>query len=281
VHFPRYWAKASTKTRAPDGRELAFSCWRGSDASVADAEAAARGAAASVAERAARGEPLRSYAYGERDLREEVLQRVDGSAAVTRNAFGCLVLNTARAMFVDVDLPPATGGGSLSRLWKRLVGGSEAPSDPAAQALARLEAWVAARPGSGFRIYRTYGGLRYLATAELFEPGSAEAEAALAALGCDPLYVRLCRAQKSFRARLTPKPWRCGLGQPPSRYPHESAERAEAFRAWLAGYEVACASLATCAYVTSVGSDRVHPDVAPLVTLHDEATRSASGLAIA
>jgi len=27
------------------------------------------------------------------------------AAAITRNSYGCLVLNTARVMFVDVDLP--------------------------------------------------------------------------------------------------------------------------------------------------------------------------------
>ena len=34
-------------------------------------------------------------------------------------------------------------------------------------------------------------------------------------LGADPPYRRLCRTQKCFLARLTPKPWRCGVAKPP------------------------------------------------------------------
>ena len=52
----------------------------------------------------------RSYAYGTRPLREEIIQEIHSRAGditgiVTRNSYGCLVLNTAEAMFVDVDLP--------------------------------------------------------------------------------------------------------------------------------------------------------------------------------
>ena len=285
MHFPRYWGKGTADARSADGQEFRFACWRGSDSSVAEAEAAARRAATGVAERAARGEPIGAYEYGEAMLREEVLRQLgdgaaDGDAVVTRNSFGCLVLNTARVMFVDVDLPPA-GVTSPVGLLKRLVGRKTEADDPAAQALARLESWVGAHRGAGFRIYRTRAGLRYLETSRFYDPGSRETEAVLEALGCDPLYVRLCRAQKSFRARLTPKPWRCDLTVPPSRFPHESVDQERAFRDWLAKYDAACAELATCAYVTSVGADRVHSAIAPLLRVHDDTTRASSGLPIA
>ncbi len=56
-------------------------------------------------------EPPRAYAYGDRPLREEIVRSVAGdgerAAVVTRNSFGCLVLNTAGVLFVDVDLPRA------------------------------------------------------------------------------------------------------------------------------------------------------------------------------
>ena len=61
----------------------------------------------------------------------------------------------------------------------------------------------------------------------------------------------------------------------------ESPERERAYRDWLAEYDAACAELATCAYVTSVGSDRVHPAIEPVLRVHDEATRASSGLPIA
>ncbi|HSD10260.1 MAG TPA: hypothetical protein VLF14_04700 [Candidatus Binatia bacterium] len=288
MKFPRYWAKASAKATAPDGRTLAFACWRGSDVSVDDARTSARMAAEVVAARAAQsGEPPRAYLYGERPMREEVVRELasgDGglSAVVTRNSFGCLVLNTARVMFVDVDLPRSRGlpaGGWLARLLGRSEQGASDGAE--AQALARLDAWVRAHPEAGFRVYRTCAGLRYLGTNGVFEPASAGAEALFEALGCDPLYVRLCRAQQSFRARLTPKPWRCGVAKPPSRFPHESAEREEAFRRWLEGYEATSSRFATCAYVSTVGAAHVHREVEPILRSHDEAARADSGLPLA
>ena len=289
MKFLRYWAKASAKATAPDGRTLAFACWRGSDRSLDDAQTSARMAAEEVAARAAQsGEPTRGYLYGERPIREEVVREIasgDGgpAAVITRNSFGCLVLNTARVLFVDVDLPPArlaaSAGGWLARLLGRRGQGSNDGAE--AQALERLDAWVRAHPGVGFRAYRTRAGLRYLGTSGVFEPASAAAEALLEALGCDPLYVRLCRAQRSFRARLTPKPWRCGVVRPPSRFPHESAEREEAFRRWLERYEALSVRFATCAHVSTVGVEGVHGEVEPILRLHDEATRAASGRALA
>ena len=289
MKFLRYWGKASAKATAPDGRTLVFSCWRGSDLSVDDARTSARLAAEEVAARAAQsGEPPRAYLYGERPMREEVVRElaagVGGPAAVvTRNSFGCLVLNTARVMFVDVDLPgsrqPPSSRGWLARLLGR---SGEGTSDGAeAQALGRLDSWVRSHPGAGFRVYRTRAGLRYLETSGVHEPTSDRAEALLEALGCDPLYVRLCRAQQSFRARLTPKPWRCGVAAPPSRFPHESAEREEAFRRWLERYDGRSLRFATCAYVSTVGTERVHGKVEPILRFHDDATRTASGLALA
>jgi hypothetical protein len=288
VKFPRYWGKASARATAPDGRTLVFACWRGSDLSVDDARTSARMAAEEVAARAAQsGEPPRAYLYGERPMREEMVRElaaVDGgpAAVVTRNSFGCLVLNTARVMFVDVDFPHSrepSSGGWLARLLGR---GGQASGDGAkARALERLDAWVRMHPGTGFRVYRTRAGLRYLETSGVHEPASDEARALLEALGCDPLYVRLCRAQQSFRARLTPKPWRCGVTAPPSRFPHESAEREKAFRRWLERYDGKSSRFAACAYVSTFGAEAVHGQVEPILRFHDEATRTSSGLALA
>jgi len=290
MRFAKFWAKASAHGAAADGRELDLVCWRSSDRSADDARAAARTAVDEIAARVqASGEPPDRYAYGERLLREEVVRTLDGSAdaaaVVSRNSFGCLVLNTTRAMFVDVDLPeerPAarSGGSWLGRLFGRSAP-PPPPEHPAARSLARLESWVKTKPGVGFRIYRTAAGLRYLATSGLYEPGSSESEGVLEVLGSDPLYVRLCRVQKSFRARLTPKPWRCDMVPPPSRWPHESAEHEAAFRDWLASYDAACAPYAACAYVSTVGEERVHPEVEPILRVHDEASRAASGLPLA
>ena len=78
--------------------------------------------------------------------------------------------------------------------------------------LARIHAVVARHPGMGLRLYRTANGYRCLVTHRTYDPASQECRELLEALGSDPLYIRLCRGQHCFRARLTPKPWRCGAG---------------------------------------------------------------------
>ena len=86
-------------------------------------------------------------------------------------------------------------------------------------------------------------------------------------LDADPAFVRLCRAQESFRARLTPKPWRCGCERPAVRFPREHAHDEERFSEWRV--------------VEEVGWRRVHPDVAPILSAHDRVTKATSTLPLA
>jgi hypothetical protein len=271
VNIPRFWAPARGEARR--GRQrLELLAWGWSHASRAEAEAKAREILARVLERVQRGEELpRGYGYGTRPLREEILEELrEGSgplsALVTRNAYGARVLNAARALFIDVDLPAAPRRGLLKR-WL----GPPAP-DPADGAAERLREALRGQPGASFRIYRTAAGFRVLATDPPYAPGDPAARALLERAGADPAFVKLCGAQQSFRARLTPKPWRCGRPLPPGRHPREDPRSAAAFASWLRDYEAACASYATCRLLDTIGPGRVHPELAPLLRLHDEAT---------
>ncbi len=153
-----------------------------------------------------------------------------------------------------------------------------AASDPA---LAKLRGWIASHPEWAVRVYRTSAGLRYLVTHTVFAPGDAESEAAMRAMGADPDYVKLCRVRKSFRARLTPKPWRIGLPKPPHRFPFESAAEEREMADWVRRYDAASQGRATCHFVEALGSGTVHPEVEPLLRLHDEHTRATSNLPLA
>ena len=143
-------------------------------------------------------------------MREEIVREITGpegdlSAVLTRNAYGAVVLNAARAFFIDVDLPKPPPPSFLKRFLQGLFGGVEAVgsiADRENAAQAKRQEWLADHRQWGLRVYRTRSGLRYLVTHALFEPGSADSEAAMHFLGCDPNYQVLCRAQKSFRARL-------------------------------------------------------------------------------
>jgi hypothetical protein len=276
MNFPPFWAR---------GKSGAFSCWRWSFESLAEAQSLAAQAAQQLAERFGGGEMPSQHAgyYPDRPLREEVLQEIKDAAGataavVTRNSYGCLVLNTARVMFVDIDLPEQKPAG----LFKRLFGGSGSAKQLTPEAaIARVENWTRGNPGWGWRIYRTRAGLRLLATHALMDADSPATDAVFEALGSDPLYRRLCKTQNCFRARLTPKPWRCGIHQKPPRWPWENAKIEKWFQKWDAQYQSFAAGWATCQFVSAAGNPAVHPEIAPVLKLHDEHTRVISNLKLA
>ena len=282
MNFPKFWAQGTYKN---------FFAWRWSDSSQAEAEALAAAAARQLAEQFAADKlppPGAHYGYPDRPMREPVLREfrdLSGglTAAVTRNAYGCLVLNTARAMFVDVDLPEPkrVGGGFFSRLFGKKPEPAPAGNPAEAPVLAQAEVWSRQNPGWSWRVYRTKAGLRLLATHDLFDPASAETQAVFDALGADPLYRRLCQVQNCFRARLTPKPWRCGHNNPPSRWPWPDAKAEKRFNAWEAGYREVCEGYATCSLVAVIGNGLVHPEVRAVLDLHDTTTLADSKLKLA
>jgi len=164
-------------------------------------------------------------------------------------------------MFIDVDAPPSGRG-------------AEAALDQIRSAVS--SSWIGT-----VRLYRTAAGFRLLATDRVFTPGSSEAESAMRAVGADPSFVQLCKIQESFRARLTPKPWRVGQKTPPGDFPRKEGPEQQAFDEWLQNYERAAASKATCQFVETIGGGWVDADVAPILALHDQQTRAESGLPLA
>ena len=281
MEIPRFWEKQVGEAERPDGHRFRVTSWGWSQESAAGARAKAGELLEQLRDRLREGTTGPGhYAYGSRPIREEVLRELPGTAGgvaavVTRNIYGCEVLNTAEAMFVDVDLPRPTLGQRLGRWLGRR------PADPVEERVNELRQILEADRWRAGRIYRTAAGLRILITDRLFEPASAEAEQLMSSLGADPAFLRLCRVQKSFRARLTPKPWRCGADRPPGRHPREDPRMREVFEQWRAQYEAAAAGWATCDLAAEFGSGRVHEEIAPLLQLHDEATRCGSGLPLA
>jgi hypothetical protein len=326
--IPRFWSRAESETVTPDGKPVRFQVWRGSRTSQAEAASLAQEALGRMADRIRRGAGFpEKYTYGDRPLREEVVHELPGAggdgdpdAAVTRNSYGALVLNAARAFFIDVDvegadrpsqphsqpqaapqpaqslwgivdsLPLPGGLRSIVDQFRPASGGGTPPPaptapaasfDPTHAAIDRLRHFVATRPGWRVRVYRTYAGLRYLVTHAPFSPTAAETQQVLAAVGADPQYIRLCQVQKSFRARLTPKPWRIGMENPPETFPFADAGAERRIREWEARYERASATRATCRFIEEIGDGAEHPEIAPIRARHDEMTRATSGLPLA
>lgn len=274
MRIPRYWVRAEGRTPPDFEGDRTVAVWGWSEESRAAAERDAQQRLTQVLDRLRQGLGFPTgYAYGTRALREEILEELhdrDGSleALLTRNTYGSVVLNAARVLFVDVDVPWPSPIGRLARLF-----GSKKPA-PEAAALSRIRDALKNDSGGSYRIYRTAAGFRVVATDRLFEPGSPDSERLMAALGADPSFVQLCRAQQSFRARLTPKPWRCGQPNPPSQFPREHPDDQAAFEAWRQAYEQAAESRATCGFVEAVGWGRMHDGAARIVDLHDRQTKA-------
>jgi hypothetical protein len=289
MKFPKYWALGEAVAAGPGGKRLEVGVWRWSDTSQAEADALAREAADELAKEVTRKGrwPDEHYGYADRPLREPILQEFrndqgEQTAVVSRNSYGCLVLNTSGAMFIDVDLPEPRAGCLGVMLGKRARAKAAALRAEHEKAeLARLGEWLVQNRDWGFRIYRTHAGLRYMVTHTPIAPDSEQARFAMVQLNADPLYVRLCDKQQSYRARLTPKAWRLKLGKPPSRWPFADADAEAAFNEWQQGYTAACGEYATCALVGALGPEAVHPHIRPILELHDEMTRVASGRALA
>ena len=288
MRFPRYWAKGGVDLPDASGQDCRFESWGWSDESPQDAERVGRERAGKVAQSVLQGQPPDHYLYSDRPVREEILEEIrdaDGavSTVITRNSYGCRVLNCSHVMFVDIDEPETRDSGSILQALAGLFGKSKASpaGDWQAEAVARAEELCRADARIRARVYRTRAGLRILMSHGPADPASAATHDVMASLGSDPLYVRLCRAQESFRARLTPKPWRCGVLSPTIRFPWPDPEAKAAFREWEESYRAAAEPYATCRYLQTLGNDQIHPVVSPVVELHDRLTKSASSAQLA
>jgi hypothetical protein len=196
-------------------------------------------------------------------------------AVVTRNHYGSVVLNAHHALFIDVDMPATSNPPRHASAFRQRSGG------PWQATFHDLCMVLGGERDTGFRIYRTAAGFRILATTLEFEPVSEPARKLMTSVGADDAFIRLCGVQNTFRARLTPKPWRCGVGQLPNQFPRQTAEEQNSFAEWLSRYESACRPRATCQFLSSVGPRTIHRRVAPIIEFHDRETKAFQALELA
>jgi len=242
-----------------------------SDTSEQHAKDHALERARNIAANVQAGIPQREQYYADRPLREPVVDELivgdQRLAAITQNIYGAYILNAARAMFIDIDTPaPQPPPGLIGRFL-----GQSAPPPPT-NPIDAIAAAVDAHPGLGLRLYRTPNGYRALVTHQPYDPTSGEARRLLDAFHSDHLYTTLCKAQHCFRARLTPKPWRIGMDTPPRAFPFDPPAKRNTFEAWKADYDQRITTYAACEPTTpaALGNPTVHPDIEPVLTLHDQ-----------
>jgi hypothetical protein len=164
----------------------------------------------------------------------------------------------------------------------RAIHGAKGGVERAARS--RIGRFLAQHPEWNLRIYRTPAGLRVLATHRTYTPSDPAVIECFNAFGTDPIYTRMCFNQQCFRARVSPKPWRIGIGEHmrprPGVWP-VSPERMPIRSAWITKYEDAAKSFAACMLIETVGSGVTHPDARLVQELHDELCRANSQLPIA
>lgn len=276
MRIPRYWARDEIEAAGRDGQPTTFDAWGWSCESAGAAKAKARERARRLAELVTSGREPGPYGYFDRPIREEIKEtlacRGEEHGLITRNGYGSLVLNSSRVMFVDVDFPTVKPRGLIETLRFAFSASYREARQRAAEQPAwdRIRRWAEANPQRGFRLYRTRRGMRLLMTDRLYEPAASETTVLLETLGADPLYVKLTQAQECFRARLTPKPYRCGLPSPRPRFPFYSAEAESKFRQWEAEYAQRAKGFRACELVGEFGVRSNDEIVEQTQRMHDE-----------
>lgn len=249
-------------------------------------------------------------------IREEVILRED-RFVITRNCYGALCINSPDVLFADVDFAATTRLGCLVTivwqlaalatfgftrsfiaaiivgviLWKSLSIAhlmylkQMTNRDRLLQiAISRVYKFASNFPAWALRIYGTPAGIRILVTHRTFDPSETEVETLFGSIGVDPVYARMCRNQKCFRARLTAKPWRIGISahmRPrPGVWPVHP-DRLAIRKAWIENYQAAATKFAACKFIESLGPQVVHPDVQAVLEIHDRLSQANSKLPIA
>lgn len=269
MKFARYWAEAVSRS----GNINAHG-W--SDESEEAAQAHAQDRLQKVIAQIEAGAPPRTpssvYYDVERPPREEQTQVLEeeadeGPAAIiSRNNYGCLVLNTKGFALIDLDrdVQPSLFSSVFS-----LFGGKSKQQQAEAQLKEKVSEWMLLAKRRG-RLYRTAGGFRLALIDRLENPLSEESQRIMQDLGADPLFCQLCRGQESFRARLTPKPWRVGHANPPHRYPWATELQQKQQRSWENTYAQVSENYAVCELVEEFGRGPTEPLIARLLKLHDD-----------
>jgi hypothetical protein len=244
-----------------------INCWAGSNISEADAKAKAQAKVQDWTQRLQTGEEIGDYEYQIGEIREELIEEVFNEeqrliAAITRNRYGALILNTDELLIADVDISEKTFIETFKSWFGKKI-------DKRTQCLQQIKACYQNHQKLNFIIYETYAGFRIIITGYRYTADAPETHALFAELNADKMYVKLCRIQECFRARLTPKPWRCQAARPQQRFPRLSSEHQAAFSQWLRNYEVLSEKYAVCYKIEQLGKNYISATDDKILALHD------------
>ncbi|MSR81186.1 MAG: hypothetical protein EXS11_10740 [Gemmataceae bacterium] len=252
-------------------------------------------------------------------IREEILGRLD-ETILTRNLYGAVCLNTPNVLFADVDFesdekpslafyigvdailvlfgvvlcsivipklwavgflmavvgPMVTG--PIHQLFLGNRGGAKQVG------LDRIRHFATEHPEWNLRVYETPAGWRTLALHKTFQPNEPAVVSFFQAVGADPIYVRMCKNQNCFRARVSPKPWRIGINHPlrprPGVWPI-AEDKLPARAQWVEKYDQLAPQFASCRFFEALGSSTLAPEAEQVRFLHDKLCQADSNLPLA
>ena len=259
----KYWVKQEQSTRHDEGYHYMLACWGGSNESVEDASQIAHSKLENLIGKFKCNDVLDEYEYGT-EIRELLVDEIHNSqgeliAAITRNRYGALVLNSRNTFIADIDneLP-----GCLSIFSSR-----QKLQD---NLLQKIEDFSRAHRDLGIRLYKTHSGLRLFITNENIPTSDQRAKQFLKELNSDYLYQTLCFKQECYRARLTPKPWRIGLTRPSKTLPDMNDEEWATYTQWLNDYEESSHGRGVCHLVNTWGPSSMNEETKRIINMHDE-----------
>ena len=258
----KYWSRVWQDKKDQSGFHFSLCRVAGSNISEHDAFTRAQQKLFDSIARLNSGESLTQYEYGEHTLTEELVEEIhdlngERISAITRNRYGALILNTPNILFADIDAQnrsPTFFEHLLAWLGKPVMIKNKAWH------LQRVAEFAQANPNYDLIVYETFAGLRIAIASHEFDALDAHADQILSDLGGDPLYQKLCKHQNCFRARLTPKPWRCGLLKPDNRFPFTDELQAEAMAKWQKSYELKSHHFKVCNKIQRFGQGQTQLD---------------------
>ncbi len=250
-------------------------------------------------------------------IREEIVEQF-GETIITRNSYGARCLNSPNVLIADVDFNESSScrltllmvglmnvfalaamwwtssvwvgvvlgvlaiplGNLLAWAYHRSLVNSRGGVEE--MACAGIREFMAQNPNWNARLYRTPLGMRMLVTHQTFSASDPIVVDCFRKIAADPVYAKMCQRQDCFRARVSPKPWRIRIADRMRGgvWPVEENKMNER-RAWIERYETASRGYSACAFFESLGSGTIHPEVRPVVELHDRLCQSDAQLPIA
>lgn len=285
MKVPRFWHREWVRVPAKDGSNGTWSIsrwgWSENNAEEAEKMAAERCWHTKqrwhVGAKDSHQDWYRNQEYFLLPAREEIIQEIiheDGNVDgwVSRNGYGVLVLNTDVMLIIDMDRKEKPIQKAAKGLWASWFG------QPVKSEEEKLIELFKAHTEDSFRLYRTFGGWRAILISRAVEGVASSSIALMKKFPVDPFYLRLCERQKSYRARLTAKPWRVGVSRCSVGFPR-SPQLEDYFVHWEEEYNAAATQFRVCEKI--YGEDVPCERLRKLLAIHDSLSQVNTALPLA